>query len=138
MNLEGLELGKVLSCDINLKIREGKFRNDIVMIKEYNISEMSIEEKKRLRNELKILEIINSRYLVHHYANLMFDNKLLIVLENFPGKTLREYINLFQSRKKHFNEKVYIILIYFYYYMLDNLSCIVQLIICTKISTRRT
>lgn len=106
MNLEGLELGKIISCEANLNVREGRYKNDNVMIKEYNISEMSLEEKKRLRNELTILEIINSRYLVHHYANLMLENKLLIVLEYFPGKTLREYINLFQSRNRHFNEKV--------------------------------
>lgn len=106
MNLPpNLQLGQVIITKPNLFIRDAIYNGDRVMVKEYNLQKMTNNEIDRLKYEMKILSIINSRYLVHHCGFFKNNSKAYVVLEYLPGNTLSEYMKSFVSHEEYIDEE---------------------------------
>lgn len=113
-NEESLYIGNVLHDNVYV----GTYNDERVLIKEYLTNHLSEKEKNHMQTEVLAfynimkqidqLSKLNNRYLVHYLGKIERKSKTLIILEDSPGSSLREYINDVKNGNRLFEEHVLI------------------------------
>ncbi|MEI2580820.1 ATP-binding protein, partial [Scytonema sp. PRP1] len=101
LKLTGYQIiGQIHASDKTLVYRGIREQDQkLVVIKVLRRSSPSFQELSKLRNQYTIAENLNLQGIVKPYSLEPYQNSYALVMEDFPGISLKDYINHIQSAK---------------------------------------
>ncbi|XP_001946936.3 serine/threonine-protein kinase Nek8 [Acyrthosiphon pisum] len=67
-------------------------KNNLVVIKQINMLDMTAQERQLALNEAKVLSLLSHPYIISYYGSFEMDGVLMIEMEYADGGTLAEYL----------------------------------------------